>query len=182
MQIVFTKEHTLLSFLVRYFTKRSWVKSARVSHVALRYGASEANWMVEASTRGFWPNWWNKFKKTCTVCYQFEVVGCDPAILEKLLDEFIDDRIGEPYNYSGIAGMLLVVMWYWLTGKKVKNPLGMKGSLTCSETAYRYFDKVFKVTGIRYFKEQDAETTFPEELLIQCETTPDRFAITPLTV
>jgi hypothetical protein len=180
MQILFTADPKIIGRLIRYFTKRSWLGSARTSHVALRYGGAESNWMVEANERGFWPNWWRKFKQKRKVVFQYEVIGIDPIVLEKLLDEYIDEKIGVPYDDPELIGMLIVVVWYWITGKKIKNPFGIKGWLTCSETAYTFFEKVYKETGIRYFKEQDSKTTFPEELLMQCESNPDKFKLAPL--
>ena len=175
MQVVFTADSKLIGRLIRFFTKRSWLKSARTSHAALRYGGDEDKWMVEANEHGFVPNWWPKFIKIRKVYIKYEVIGCDEIILEKIIDNFIDEFILDKYDVLGLFGMLFVIIFYWITGKKIKNPFGRKSALTCSEVVYKIFKEVEKQTGIKYFKEMDPETTFPEELLMECESKPELF-------
>lgn len=177
MQILFTADNKILSRLIRYFTKRSWLDLARTSHTALRYGGEEKNWLVEANIKGFVPNWFPYFKKKRKIVYQFEVLGLDEEVITGFLDEFVNKKIYSPYDEPELLGMLIVVMWYWMTGKKITNPFGIKGWLTCSETVYTFFDEVYNKTGIRYFKEQNSKTIFPEELLDQCLDNPDKFKL-----
>ena len=93
MQVIFTADERLLGKLIRYFTKRSWLKSARTSHVALRYGKDESKWMVEANEHGFVPNWWPKFIRIRKVVYQFEVKGVEDNLLEQIIDDCLDEYI-----------------------------------------------------------------------------------------
>lgn len=177
MQVVFTSDPGFLGTLIRFFTKRSWLKNARTSHVALRYGGDESKWMAESNENGFVPNWWPRFIKIRKVVYQYEVLGVDDKVLEQVIDDCLDEFIGWKYDIGGFLGMAAIIIWYWIIGRKIKNPFGSKSALTCSEAVYRIFAEVEKRTGIQYFKKMDPETTFPEELLEECESKPQLFKL-----
>jgi len=177
MQVIFTADNKLIGKLIRYFTAQSWLGSARTSHAALRFGGDEDKWMVESNERGFVPNWWPIYTHKRKVVFQYEVLGVDEKILEDVIDTCIDELIFEKYDTLGLFGMLFVIIWYKITKQKIKNPFGRKSELTCSESIYKIFDKVKEKTGIEYFKPMDAETTFPEELLRECESKPTLFKL-----
>jgi len=168
MELVFTHDKSIIAYLIRYFTKRSWLKSAQTDHVALRYSGDENKWMVESMPQGFLPNWWTRFLKQHIVYRRFEVLGTDEALLEQIIDDFIDEFIGEKYDFLGATGMIIVLVWYWITGKKIKNPMHRKSELTCTEVVYKIFDKVREKTGITYFNQQDPNMIFPDELFDEC--------------
>lgn len=175
MELIYTSGNKPLSLLIKYFTKESWVKSGRVSHVAIRYGGDEATWMVEASIHGFAPNWWDYFKNNKVVYKKFQVLALEESELEKLLDEQVNKMIWKKYDYCSIFGFIIAVIWYKITGKKSRNLFGKSSAFGCSEAAYHIFKKIQEKTGIEYFKDQDPHTVFPEELLIQCEMNPVHF-------
>ena len=177
MEIVFTADPGFIGKSIRYFTKRSWLDSARTSHVALRFGGEETKWMVEANVHGFMPNWWPKFIQIRTIYRRYEVKGTDEQTLRKIIDNCIDDLILDRYDVVGLLGMAIIIIWYWISGRKIKNFFGRKSALTCSEVVYRIFEKVSEKTHIEYFKKRHPETVFPEELMIECENKPDLFTL-----
>ena len=177
MEVVFTADPGFIGKSIRYFTKRSWIKSARTSHVALRFSGEESKWMVEANEHGFMPNWWPKFIQIRSVYRRYKVKGIDENILRQVIDSCIDEFILDKYDILGFLGMGIIVIWYWITGQKIKNFFGRKSALTCSEVTYRIFEKVKEETGIEFFEERNPETVFPEELLIECENKTDLFEI-----
>lgn len=175
MQIVFTADKKLFSILIRYFEKHSWLGHARTSHTILRFGGADSNWMFQADEKGFHPDWWPHFKTVSRVVYQFEILGVDEQILNDSVDEFIDEFVWEPYDYLSLPGLIVLLVWYWMTGKKIKNPLGTKNAFTCSKSWYRIMKIVQRKTGVQYFDDQDEEATLPEELLEQCLKKPELF-------
>jgi len=177
MQIVLTADPNLIGRLIRWFTKISWVGKGRVSHVALRYGREESNWMIEANERGFVPNWWTYFVKKRHVYAKFEVLGIDESLLEKIVDEQIDVLINRPYDYGNLIGFALTILWYKLTGKRTKNFLAFPRLFACSEIVYRIFTEVKNQTGIDYLGDYDPEQIFPEQILQECENKPGLFRL-----
>jgi hypothetical protein len=177
MQVIFTADNKIIGYIIRWFTKISWIKQCRVSHAALRYGRDEANWMVESNERGFVPNWFPYFVKKSNNIKQFEVIGIDEDLLEKIVDEQIDKWIYKSYDYGNLLGFMLIIIWYKITGKKIKNFFSWPKFFICSEVIYRIFEEVKKQTGIDYMGIHDAETIFPEELLQECENKPELFKL-----
>ena len=176
MQIIFTANNTFLGRAIRYFTKRSWLKSSRVSHVAVRLGEIDSNWMVEATLpNGFSPNWWPKFLRTNKVTYIFEMEGCPEDKLNECMEKFINDNIWDPYDLLDIIGMLSAIIWYWITGKRVKNTINDRKNMTCTESNYKFMQLVLEMTGVRFFVDRDPNIIFPEDQLIECESNPDKF-------
>jgi hypothetical protein len=175
MQVVFTADPNIIGKIIRWFTKISWVGQGRVSHSALRYGRSEDNWMVESNERGFLPNWWPFFIRKRHVYAKYEVMGIEEDLLEKIVDEQIDKFIHSRYDYGNLYGFAIVIFWYRLTKKKIKNVFCWPGHFACSEIIYRIFAEVKKQTGIDYMGSHDPEEVFPEELLMECEKKPELF-------
>jgi len=177
MQIIFTADPKIIGKLIRWFTRISWVGKGRVSHAALRYGRDEANWMVESAENGFVPNWFPYFKQKRKIYAKFEVLGINEDVLEKIVDQQIDKWIHSNYDYGNLYGFALIILWYRLTGKRVKNKFYWPKHFACAEVVYKIFDKVKKQTGIDYLGEHDPETVFPEELLQECENKPNLFKL-----
>lgn len=175
MELIYSYNNNPFSQLIRYFTKESWVKSGRVSHVAIRYGGDESNWMVEADIYGFAPNWWNYFKKNNKIYKKFQILVLEEAELETLLDQQVDKIIWTKYDYYSIFGFIIAIIWYKISGKKSNNLFGKSSTFCCSEVVYLIFKKIQEKTGVEYFKDQDPNTVFPEELLVQCEMSPNYF-------
>lgn len=175
MRVIFSADPAIVGRLIRFFTQISWVKSGRVSHSALRYGRDEANWMIESTEKGFVPNWFPYFERKRKNIRQFEVLGIDEDLLEKIVDQQVDKWIHDRYDYGNLLGFALIIIWYKITGKIVKNIFAWPGHFACAEVVYRIFDEVKKQTGIDYMGSHDAETVFPEELLQECEKKPTLF-------
>lgn len=175
MEIVFSSTSKTLSTAIKYFSVNSWLKFGRVSHSAFRFGGSEKNWMVESSLHGLLPNWWNRFKKISTVVKKYEIINIDEKIFEEVIEEFIDDKLYSPYDYLGILGMGLIVIIYWITGKKIRNFLGKQNSFSCTEFIYKVFKSYERRTGTKIFSDKDPEMIFPEDLLLECEKKPEFF-------
>ena len=177
MQIVFTTNHEFIGWLVKVFTKMSWIGECRVIHTIIRYGGKESSWIIEANEKGFNPNWWHYFTKKEKIFAKYEVLGIDEELLEKIVDEQVDKFVHNGYDFGGVLGLALVILWYKLTGKKVKNIFAWHNHFACSEITYRIFTEVKKQTGIDYFGEHDSESVFPEELLQECEKKPSLFGL-----
>jgi hypothetical protein len=177
MQIVFAANHNFIGWLIKFFTKISWVGECRVIHVIIRYGGKESSWILEANEKGFLPNWWDYFKKKEKIFAQYEVLGIDEVLLEKIVDEQVDKFVHDGYDFIGVLGLAWSVIWYEFTGKRIKNIFSKSNHFSCSEIIYRIFDEVKKQTGIDYFGDYDAESVFPEELLRECEKKPDLFKL-----
>lgn len=169
MEIVFTASKGWFGKAIRYFTKRSWIGSARVSHSLLRYGGRDSKWLVEASIHGFAPSWWPLLLRKNTIFKRFEIVGINEAVFEDTIDEMIEEMIGKRYDYLAVIGFAISVIGYWITGRKIKNFLGRSTAFSCSEAMYRIFLRYKEKTGTVIFGDYDPETVFPEELLKECE-------------
>jgi len=174
MRIVFTADTNFLGKAIRFF-ERWWLDSGRVSHVALRFGGLDTKWMAESNQYGFVPNWWPKFIKKREGIRQFEILGTDEVILNSIVDECVDKFIYRKYDYFGLIGFAVIIIWYRLTGKRERNPFGISKLLACSESVYRIFDEVKKRTKVEYFRDHDPETVTPEELYIECQAKPELF-------
>ena len=86
MQVVFAKPKGFIGALIKWFTTISWVHQCRVAHVVLRYSGTEAMWMLEANEKGFCPSWWHYFIKKENIFAQYDVLGLDEDVLEKIED------------------------------------------------------------------------------------------------
>jgi len=178
MEIIFTSTNTISGKLIRWATERSWLKNSTVNHVALRYGGDESKWMVESNKHGFIPNWWPVYMrdKHRKKCYKFEIKGMDEKQLEKIVDDCIDELIHKPYDFIGFIGFALMVVCYQISGKKIKNVFGSSRSYICTESIYYILKKIEKVTGNSMVKDMDIESIFPEELMIDLKTRPERYS------
>ena len=175
MEIVFSTTNKWFSRGIRYFTKKSWVKSARCSHTSIRYGEAESNWMVQSNLLGFLPDWWPKFSTNSKIIKKFKIIGIDENELERIVDEEVNKYAHTEYDFWSIPRFLIAIFYYKLTGKRLKNFLIRSSGLGCSEVVYRIFLKIEEVIKQKIFDDFDPETVFPEELLIQCENKPQFF-------
>jgi len=179
VQIIFTSTKTLSGKLIRWGTERSWLKTSTVNHVALRYGRKESKWMVESNRHGFVPNWWPVYMKDKhrKHCYKFEIQGIDEELLEEIVDGCIDELIHKPYDFLGIIGFGIIIGWYQLTGKKIKNPFGSNRSYICTESMYYILKKIEKATGEKMVRDFDRETIFPESMKMDLKVRSERYKI-----
>jgi len=69
-------------------------------------------------------------------CYMFPDLDLTTALPE------CGDLIGDSYDFIGIAGFLIKICVWRLTGRRIVNPLHKKGELFCSEFAVEYLQKV----------------------------------------
>ena len=175
MEIVFTRGNKLSSKLVRYFSKRSWIKSAKFNHCAIKYSGEESKWMVEAGIHGFAPNFWPRYEKLGTVHKRFKILKTDEKVLENIMEKIIDEYLFVSYDVTGFIGFGLTTIWYWITGKQVTNIFGRKNNFVCSEIVYKFLDTVKRETGKAYVAEKDPELIWPDELYYELESKPDLF-------
>jgi len=175
MEIVFTRGNKISGMLVRYFSKGSWIKSAKFNHCAVKYSDEEGNWMVEAGIHGFAPNFWPRYEKKAVRHARFRILKTDEKILESVMEDIIQEYLFVAYDVTGFIGFGLTTIWYWLTGKQVTNIFGRKNSFVCSEIAYRYLRKIGEKTGIEYVPEKDPECVWPDELYFELLNKPELF-------
>jgi hypothetical protein len=137
--------------------------------------------MIHTDEKGFHPDWYPHFAKIRKIVFIFEILGVDDDTFSKVIDDFLTEEVWKPFDVIGIIGMFIVCVWYWMTGKKINNPFGHGSALTCSETMYKILKKLELKTGTKYFEDQSVETTFPEELLKECENKPTLFKPIPIS-
>lgn len=180
MEIIFTSTNTISGKLIRWGTERSWLKTSKVNHVALRYGGKEDKWMVESNKHGFIPNWWPVYMqdKTRDICYRFKIEGIDEELLEEIVDECIDELIHKPYDFLGILGFGVTIIWYQITGKKIKNPFGSNRFYICTESMYYILKKIEEKTGEEMMSNFDRESIFPEAMMIDLQERSERYTYT----
>ena len=172
MQIIFTADNTFFAKLIRYCTKRSWLRSARTSHTMLKLSEPDQNWLIQTNEKGLHLDWWHKVQQQAKIVFMFDVLNVNETAFNECLDEIFDEFVWKTFDVFGMVGMLVVCVWYCLTKKKIKNPFGQSTALICSEAIYRLFKKLEQKTGVKYFNDEDVETIFPEELLIECLENP----------
>jgi len=177
MQVMFSADPNIVGRLIRWFTKISWVGKGRVSHAALRYGRTEANWMIESAEFGFVPNWFPYFQKSRKIFARYEILGIDEDLLESIVDKQVDEYIHSSYDYGNLIGFALIIIWYKITGKVSKNKFDLPKDFACAEIVCKIFNEVKKQTGIDYFGDRDPSTVFPEQLLEECEKRPELFKL-----
>jgi len=178
MEIIFTSTKTFTGKLIRWGTEKSWLKTSKVNHVALRYGRDESKWMVESNRKGFVPNWWPVYMKDKhrDHCYKFEIKGINEDLLEEIVDECIDELIHRPYDFLAILGFGAIVLWFQLTGKRIKNPFGSKRSYICTESIYYILKKIEEKTGEEMIRNYDRETIFPESMMMDLKVRSERYS------
>ena len=166
MQLVFSShKRSILSKMIMWFT------DSDISHVSIRFGKLEANWMVEAARNGVQPGWWNFFAKKNEVKYAFELVNLNEAVLEQIVDECLDAMIGKRYDIFGILGFAIALGLKKLGFKNVKNIFGSKRVFFCSELVMRIAYKIEEHFKVVIFT-GDPELTSPADLLKQCISNP----------
>lgn len=177
MKIGFAMSDLPLSkWIVKFSTL--WIGSgskSRTSHAFMRFGGTDTNWMVEASIMGFSPNWWPRFTKERRIVKEFEIINVDENMLDQIIESFIEKNLYAPYEYLGLVGFALSVLWYKITKKRIKNLLGSSKYFGCSEVVYRILKEYETKSGTKLIGDYDPELVFPEELLIECEKTPEFF-------
>lgn len=166
MQIVFSyTPKNLASWLIRKLTK------SKVSHVSLRFGGEDRNWMAEATAKGVQPGWWNTFLKHNKVVYVFEYQSSNEQVLNQVVDECMDDMIGKHYDFLALIGFALHILFQSLGFKSRRNLLGSAKSYVCSEFIMRVFGRVTDHLGTLVL-DGDPELTTPEDLYQKCKANP----------
>ncbi len=101
---------------------------ANVNHAFLAYESKEWGgwWAVQADERGIVKVPVENIEYEYIECYEF---GLDLMSAAGAMR----DKIGEPYDWMGIAGFLAKLYAWRIFGRKIVNPLHRKGALFCSE-------------------------------------------------
>lgn len=177
MEVIFTKSNTLIGKLIRWGTSISWVKSAKVNHIAIRYGAEESNWVIESDLSGFVPKWWPEYisNKSNNQIYRYKILGIEEKVLEEILDECLNNLINKPYDILAFLGFIATILTYKLTGKRIKNFFGFKRAYICSESIYYILKKMQEKTGLEMIGNFNDGNTFPEELRLDLVKRTDRY-------
>jgi hypothetical protein len=176
MQVIFTADPNIIGTAIRFFSKISWIKGGRTSHVALRYGEGQSNWMIESCQYGICPNWWNYFSKNRYIYKKFEVIGEDNnKLIENCANKFVDEFAHQSYDYGNLLGFMIIIILYKITGKIYNNFFDWPRHFGCSEAVYTIFNKAKQESGIDFMGIHDTRKVFPEELLRECENRKDLF-------
>lgn len=167
MEIVFSSNKTIDSWLVRTFTK------SKASHVSLRFSGDESKWMVDATpTKGVWPGWWDTFTKKNKVVARYGIRNIDEEILENITDQTMDEMVGKGFDYFGVIGLAIVVLVKLIFKKDIKNFLGSNKVFFCTEFLLKFNQKIKECTEIEIYT-GDLETTVPQDLLTQSKDNPN---------
>jgi hypothetical protein len=111
--------------------------------------------VMEATEGGFRIVPLDKFSKhNDLVAIKTPKHSIDSAILAAV------DWLGDHYDYSGLVGMVVVIVGRWFK-RKWKNPLASSKSMFCSEAVCRGL-KVMSYPGT---ESMEPQTTEPEDLL-----------------
>ena len=148
--IFFSTSNGLFSRAVR------WVTRSRVSHSGLATYLHGVPVLVHADFGGVQVTTLKTFQRRNQVVFTF--AGKDGIDLGPALASAAED-IGESYDYVGLLGYL-VVMVFRRWGRRVQNPLAGAKSTVCSELVARVCQK--SVPG---WSALDPEQTTPEDLL-----------------
>lgn len=168
MQAIVCSGHTWVSRLIELFTKSRW------SHVALRYGGCESDWMVHATVGGVQPEWWHHFNKT-----KYRLVRSYEAtfdVAEQAADNIIKTIGHKEYDYSSFLGYgVYIIANYVCMGAIKKNPFGQMNAFMCTEVLVEWMKECKRLDQTLPFKDFDSELTSPEDLFKYWETLPEYF-------
>lgn len=147
-----TSTTNILSRVIRWFTK------SRVSHAFLVY--YDQDWsrdmVLEATLGGFKVVPFDKFRQSTTVVAVFEPKHSVEAGLKEAVE-----WLGTDYDYTGLFGMIFVVMGRWFR-LKWRNPWASSKAMFCSEAVAR----VLRGAGYPNTETMVIEETTPEDLLV----------------
>jgi len=161
MQIVFSTNSGFTSWMIRKFS------SSVVSHVSLRFGGEESNWMVDSSGKhgGVQPGWWPSFVKKNKVIAIYEITTEKEKEMETLLDRGLHHAIDKEYDYMAILGFAIQIA-LGKVGWKVSNFLGSRKAMFCSEFILKFSNVLERHVGIKLYEGELEEIT-PQDLKLQ---------------
>jgi len=161
MQIVFSTNKSFTSWMIRKFTR------SKASHVSLRFGGEESNWMVDSSGKhgGVQPGWWPSFVKKNKVIAIYEINTDKEKEMEALLDRGLHRAIDKSYDYLAVLGFAIQII-LGTVNIKVSNFLGSKDALFCSEFILKFSQVMERHIGIKIYEGELEEIT-PQELIEQ---------------
>jgi len=154
MEIIFCEGKSLISKAIMLFSSKRGCE--KVSHVAIRYSEPEHEWMVEASCFGVEPDWWQYFIKRYDTIYRYRY---KPEGGDAALDKLIDKYGHKPYDYLEVLGFAIKIVFKKI-GITIKNPLGSRNELICTELA----QELLRETADVVLKGLDKESMTPIEL------------------
>lgn len=154
-----TKPDNILSKGIR------WITRSQASHTFI-FLTNKV--ILEATFFGIKAYSWEKFKEKNKIIGIFQIKR-DEWLLEEGLYKAIN-RLGEPYDITNLLGQVLVKIVDILFHKKIKNFLGNKKFLQCSEYSYYYLKDCHIPIEI-----EDIEAINPEYLLDFCLKNPRFF-------
>jgi hypothetical protein len=176
MYILFTtsKKFNFLSNAVRWFIKDKNIKLKDVpSHVAIRFGEPEQNWMIQSHAAGVEPEWWNNFKKRNIIIGAFKIIGLSTEDSNELTEKLISSTIDKGYDYLAIVGFMWGQIKRKITGQEQKiNKLGSNKRFFCVELAFRLLKLYEQKTGYSVLGDLNSESTHPLKLLKLLKTLP----------
>ena len=158
--IVFTKSNSWLSKVIRWFTK------GRSSHVMIGTRVHGIEMFLHATAGGikFTPR--PRELRGSSLVAEYKVVPYVENGLRRAIE-----KVGDNYDYVGLVGYAIAIVFWRLLKKKIKNPLASSSSMVCSEFVC-HLDRTGKM--IPEFASLDPEVTHPEHLLKICESS-ERF-------
>lgn len=121
ISIGFSTTDTWMGKLIRWFTK------SQVSHVFVYFELGNSGWVVEAGWTGVDIISWDKFTRDNKVVKMVNLPDAvDPDLAYTL------EMVGEPYDYPGLLGMVLVMAGRHFH-RKWNNPTASGKAIFCSE-------------------------------------------------
>ena len=150
--IFFSRQRALVSRLIRWFTR------SKVSHAGVIYYDETLGhpMVMHAIASGFQVSPLVSFRTHGEIVATYEAV--DPAALLVAI-RALSLKLGESYDYEGVAGFLWVIVLRWLKVKR-RNPVRDSSKMFCSEAVACILQQM---PGAGWHG--DPETTSPEDLL-----------------
>ncbi len=147
---------SFISRAIMWFTQ-SWIShSFLIKDISLHEDGSVDCYVIEA---GHFEVWMTVFDKYLGPDYKFETYRplVDVFSVFEALDT-TEQYLGKVYGYLQLIGFIPVLVWKWLTGRRIHNPFG-QGQI-CSELVLRYIKKL-PVKGYDYLY---VDTTSPIDI------------------
>jgi hypothetical protein len=149
--LLFVAADTFVSRAIRFITR------SRVSHVAIGGFALESMPVViHADLGGVQVTPRARFLTKNALVAEYDILP--PVNLSAALE-----RLGERYDFAGLAGYLPVLFWRRL-GRAIKNPLAAHNATVCSELVLALDD----ARAVPEWIDLDPETATPQDLLARC--------------
>jgi len=143
-----------------------WFTKSDKSHCYIRQVGStieetkKVDYVLEANKRGVNLQWHSVFLREGAIVVKEYVVNVDEDVLTQAWADTNYELLNRPYSYMQIFGDAWVILVNWLTGRRVKNPLGQPWKDVCSE-ALLFFLKKAKLP---LYTPLDLQTVSPQDI------------------